>query len=52
MMLEAFQPERNRHPAWIRDAVSLPYIKRAGEGMRDMLLSFIPMPARSGPQRP
>ena len=52
MMLEAFQPERNRHPAWVRDAVSLPYIKKAGEGMRDALLSFVAVPARSGPQRP
>lgn len=51
MFLEAFQPERGRHPAWVRDALSLPYIKQAGEGMRDMLLSYIPAPARSPTQR-
>jgi uncharacterized membrane protein required for colicin V production len=48
MMLEAFQPDRARHPAWVRDAVSLPYIKRAG----DALLSVVAVPARGVPQRP
>lgn len=46
MFMESFQPDRNQHPAWIRDALSLPYIKSAGEGIRDALMSYVPAVAR------
>jgi Colicin V production protein len=50
MLYETLQPGRGRYDAWIRGSYSLPYIKAAGENMRDALRRYAPG-AAGRPQR-
>lgn len=42
MFGHAFVPDESQHYAWVRDAKSLPYLKSAGESLRNLLLQVMP----------
>jgi len=42
MLYESMRPDRNNDPPWIRESLSLPYVKRAGDAMKSALMSFVP----------
>src|SRR5215475_6341205 len=48
MFYEAFVPAPDQQYAWVRQAVSLPYIKGTGDSIRIMLVRIVP-PALMGP---
>jgi membrane protein required for colicin V production len=42
MFYESFVPERSQQASWVREAVSLPYIKSTGDSFRVLLVRFVP----------
>jgi membrane protein required for colicin V production len=48
MFYESFVPERSQQAPWVRDAVSLPYIKSTGDSFRVLLVRLVP-PQLMGP---
>lgn len=48
MFYEAFVPEPKQQYPWVRDAVSLPYIKSTGDSFRIILVRLVP-PQLMGP---
>jgi membrane protein required for colicin V production len=42
MFYEAFFPDTNQHYPWVRQAVSLPYIKGTGDSLRYMFEAYVP----------
>jgi len=50
MLYESMRPDRDNHPPWIRESLSLPYIQRAGEAMKSALSIYLPS-STGKPQR-
>jgi|RhiMetdeSRZDD1v2_1073273.scaffolds.fasta_scaffold606068_2 membrane protein required for colicin V production len=48
MFYESFVPDPRQQAPWVRDAVSLPYIKSTGDSFRIMLVRMVP-PQLMGP---
>lgn len=42
MFYQAFFPDEEKHYAWVKESVSLPYIKSAGDGIRSVLINYVP----------
>lgn len=42
MFYSAFFPDTNQHYPWVREAVSLPYIKGTGDSLRYMFEAYLP----------
>jgi len=42
MFYESFIQDTAAHPAWVREAKSLPYIKRASDALRQLLVQYVP----------
>jgi membrane protein required for colicin V production len=42
MFYESFVPDQQTHVVWVREAKSLPYIKGAGDSIRNLLVRFMP----------
>lgn len=42
MFYEAFFPKAEEHPAWVREAATLPYIKGVGDSLRYLLETSMP----------
>lgn len=42
MLYESMRPDRDNHPPWIRESLSLPYIQSAGEAMKSALSIYLP----------
>ena len=50
MFYASFFPDEKQHFPWVRDAVSLPYIKSAGETIRSILVQYVPSSLTAPPQ--
>jgi membrane protein required for colicin V production len=42
MFYESFFPDEKTHFPWVRDAISLPYIKTTGASIRTVLMQYVP----------
>lgn len=42
MFYESFFPDEKTHFPWVRDAISLPYIKSTGASIRTVLMQYVP----------
>jgi membrane protein required for colicin V production len=42
MLYESFFPDRNQQVPWVRNAVTLPYIKSTGQSLRTLLVRYLP----------
>lgn len=42
MLYENFVPDPNKQEPWVRNAVTLPYIKETGNSLRSVLVRYIP----------
>ena len=42
MFYESFYPDEKTHLPWVRDAISLPYIKSTGASIRTVLMQYVP----------
>lgn len=49
MFYQAFFPDEQKHFVWVREAVSLPYIKSAGDTIRSVLINYVPSSLTSPP---
>ncbi|MBX9683930.1 MAG: CvpA family protein [Hyphomicrobium sp.] len=52
MFYQSFFPNEQEHFPWVRDAASLPYIKSAGEGIRAILVEYVPSSLTTPPPAP
>ncbi len=52
MFYQSFFPNEQEHFPWVRDAASLPYIKSAGEGIRTILIAYVPSSLTTPPPPP
>ncbi len=52
MFYQSFFPNEQEHFPWVRDAASLPYIKSAGEGIRAILVEYVPSSLTTPPPPP
>lgn len=52
MFYESFYPDDKTHLPWVRDSQSLPYIKSAGNSIRNVLVQYLPSPSANPPDKP
>ena len=52
MFYESFVTDEKQHFPWVRDAVSKPYIKSAGDTLRGVLVQYAPSSLTNPPATP
>lgn len=50
MFYQSFFPDEEQHFPWVKDSVSLPYIKSTGDTIRSILVNYVPSSLTAPPQ--